>query len=736
VVTGDDVARAATPTDVKQVPGTDSVPVGTCDAYQITVTSAGAPSPSAPLDVSIATDSQTQNIPGPGPTTTPAAPTGASSFCNPTANNGPTNPGSTGFVGTGAVPENPQMPSATSRSSGGPGADTVTGEFTADGSGIVTVGVASSAPGSFTVTAFVETVAENERVDGVPCAKPQNGTQGQTNATMTSGSATQEPCAASSKVFTPGYPGGVRGIGATPQTATNVTGQVHAVMVTVCSGTVAVPSDPSSRTPATCDAFANSQPIPGATVTEQIAGVNVGTGSCAQTDQRGQARCTYQGFNAGSDTLTFSVNGAAGPIQTTAHKTYVTGRFSLDADGANDVPSLTPGCDLIADASTSFISGSVHRVCGKVTRGGPDPTTASQPVPNQEVGFVTSGVGGFVDCASGTPTNPPTIGDTDANGYVPECVGSQTAGQQLVAASVGFGADGKTASVTITWTGTAATTTTSTTSSVPGPGSGTTTTTQPAGSLTGQGYTEVASDGGIFVFGNAGFFGSAGSIKLNKPVVGMAWDRTAKGYLLVASDGGVFAFGDAIFLGSMGGARLNSPVVGIRVTPSGRGYYLVASDGGIFSFGDAGFFGSTGGIRLNKPVVAMAATPIGKGYWLAGSDGGLFSFGDAPFLGSMGSTKLNSPVVGLASTSTGNGYWLAASDGGVFSFGDAAFLGSGGSIRLSRPVVGMMARPTDKGYWLVASDGGIFSFGDAAFQGSMGGKQLNSPMVGGDAPPG
>ncbi len=33
-------------------------------------------------------------------------------------------------------------------------------------------------------------------------------------------------------------------------------------------------------------------------------------------------------------------------------------------------------------------------------------------------------------------------------------------------------------------------------------------------------YWMVASDGGIFTFGNAGFYGSAGSLPLNRPVVG------------------------------------------------------------------------------------------------------------------------------------------------------------------------------------------------------------------------
>jgi hypothetical protein len=32
----------------------------------------------------------------------------------------------------------------------------------------------------------------------------------------------------------------------------------------------------------------------------------------------------------------------------------------------------------------------------------------------------------------------------------------------------------------------------------------------------------VASDGGIFNYGDAGFYGSAGAIHLNQPIVGMA----------------------------------------------------------------------------------------------------------------------------------------------------------------------------------------------------------------------
>ena len=244
------------------------------------------------------------------------------------------------------------------------------------------------------------------------------------------------------------------------------------------------------------------------------------------------------------------------------------------------------------------------------------------------------------------------------------------------------------------------------------------------------GYWLVASDGGIFSFGNAPFHGSTGDLRLNQPIVGMAATPDRGGYWLVASDGGIFTFGDAGFFGSTGAIRLNQPIVGMAATPTGNGYWLVASDGGIFAFGDATFLGSTGAIRLNQPIVGMASTPTGHGYWLVARDGGIFAFGDADFFGSTGGIRLNQPIVGMAASPTGRGYWFVASDGGIFAFGDAPFLGSTGDIRLNRPIVGMRATPTGKGYWFVANDGGIFSFGDAEFCGSTGSMRLNQPIVG------
>jgi hypothetical protein len=243
----------------------------------------------------------------------------------------------------------------------------------------------------------------------------------------------------------------------------------------------------------------------------------------------------------------------------------------------------------------------------------------------------------------------------------------------------------------------------------------------------GPGYRLVASDGGVFAFKD-GFFGSAGGLALQAPVVGMADTASGNGYWLVASDGGVFSYGDAAFQGSMGGKHLDAPIVGMAATADGNGYWLVASDGGVFSYGDAAFQGSMGGKHLDAPIVGMAATADGNGYWLVASDGGVFSYGDAAFRGSMGAKHLNAAIVGMAAN-PGGGYWLVASDGGVFSFG-APFYGSAGALALSKPVVGMGLVPGGGGYWLVASDGGVFTYGTANFHGSTANDLLSAPVVG------
>jgi hypothetical protein len=58
---------------------------------------------------------------------------------------------------------------------------------------------------------------------------------------------------------------------------------------------------------------------------------------------------------------------------------------------------------------------------------------------------------------------------------------------------------------------------------------------------------------------------------LRQPIVGMESTESGNGYWLVASDGGVFSFGDAKFKGSTGAQRLNKPIVDLASTKGSGG---------------------------------------------------------------------------------------------------------------------------------------------------------------------
>lgn len=100
---------------------------------------------------------------------------------------------------------------------------------------------------------------------------------------------------------------------------------------------------------------------------------------------------------------------------------------------------------------------------------------------------------------------------------------------------------------------------------------------------------------------NGGYFTAAtpnkptapkGYPHLNQPVTGGAPTHSGKGYWMVAGDGGVFNYGDAGFFGSLGDTKLNAPIVGMAASPTDKGYVLFGADGGVFTFGDAEYHGS------------------------------------------------------------------------------------------------------------------------------------------------
>jgi hypothetical protein len=77
--------------------------------------------------------------------------------------------------------------------------------------------------------------------------------------------------------------------------------------------------------------------------------------------------------------------------------------------------------------------------------------------------------------------------------------------------------------------------------------------------------------------------------------VGMAATPDGQGYWLAQADGGVYSYGEAGFFGALptgpGGLGITpaAPISAIAATPDGGGYWLVGQDGGVYAFGDAGF---------------------------------------------------------------------------------------------------------------------------------------------------
>lgn len=86
---------------------------------------------------------------------------------------------------------------------------------------------------------------------------------------------------------------------------------------------------------------------------------------------------------------------------------------------------------------------------------------------------------------------------------------------------------------------------------------------------------------------------------------------------VVGSDGGVFAFNGAPFFGSIPALGLTiepgQRIVSIVSTVGGQGYWLFGADGGVFSFGDAQFFGRPVHDGPTAPQV-VGASAYGDGY--------------------------------------------------------------------------------------------------------------------------
>ena len=187
---------------------------------------------------------------------------------------------------------------------------------------------------------------------------------------------------------------------------------------------------------------------------------------------------------------------------------------------------------------------------------------------------------------------------------------------------------------------------------------------------------------------------------LNKPIVGMAPTPDGKGYWLVASDGGIFTFGDAGFFGSTGQPRAQQArrrhgahprrqrlLAGglrrrhlqlrrhhvLRLTRGRRrrarrwsawprrrvdaGYWMLEANGTVQGLRGARNAASAAPLRpasasAKSPMTAIIPSADGQGYSLVDSSGQAFTFGDAPYFGDVASTVpgYSGRVVGIAAS--------------------------------------------------------------------------------------
>ena len=156
----------------------------------------------------------------------------------------------------------------------------------------------------------------------------------------------------------------------------------------------------------------------------------------------------------------------------------------------------------------------------------------------------------------------------------------------------------------------------------------------------------MAADGGIFTYGDAGFYGSAGIAPAQRADRRHGADRRRQG-VLAGRLGRRHLHLRRRRLPRLHGRRSTSTSRSSGWPPTRRRGLLA----GRLRRRDLHlrrrrFYGSAGSIALNKPVVGMGSSD-GGGYWLVASDGGIFSYGDAVFHGSTGGLVLNAPIVAM-----------------------------------------------------------------------------------------
>ena len=226
-------------------------------------------------------------------------------------------------------------------------------------------------------------------------------------------------------------------------------------------------------------------------------------------------------------------------------------------------------------------------------------------------------------------------------------------------------------------------------------------------------------------------------------MVGITPTANDAGYWLVASDGGIFSYGNAGFYGSIPGLgiapagsglphSLSAPIVGMVPSADGGGYFMVGADGGVFTFGDAKFEGSCPALGGCAGGAAVAVMPdaTGNGYWVVTAGGDVYPFGDAASYGGPGA--LGEPVAAAVRSADGGGYYILYPNGVVYGYGDAVNYGSAnGKVGGFNPAATIFTTSDGEGYWIVSDNGSVITVGDAPYDGGTTGLHLNGAIIAG-----
>lgn len=223
-------------------------------------------------------------------------------------------------------------------------------------------------------------------------------------------------------------------------------------------------------------------------------------------------------------------------------------------------------------------------------------------------------------------------------------------------------------------------------------------------------YWVAESDGTVIAKGLP-FYGDPQTVNVTvkAPIVEIVATPDHKGYWLLGQDGGVFAFGDAGYFGSMANSHLYG-IVAMVPTPDGHGYFLLSEEGAVASFGDAPYLPNKYQ-GINYHAVSIMNLVETEGYAVVYNNGAIADI-------TMSSSRWIAPQVkdlaapilgGCLNLESPGGYWLFSRDGGVFALSGAPFYGSL-SGNPNRIVVSMSC-DANGGYWLLAGFGRTQYFG-------------------------